>query len=559
MSLLDRYLKKQTFSSYEDFYANCRLTVPEHFNFAFDVLDYYAANEPDRLALLWCNDKDDEEYISFGVLEERVNRTANMLKNLGIGRGDHVLLILKSRPHFWYSILALHKLGAVGVPATHMLMAKDITYRVTLGNLKACICADTGNLLDEFENIDEKSKSILKYRISIGAPREGWLNYDELTAAASPDFPIPPQSEWPANDDIMLLYFTSGTSGFPKMVQHNFIYPLAHIYTAKYWQCVQEGGLHYTEAETGWMKAVWGKLYGQWLCGSAVFIYEHDRFNAADMIKRMAKYKVTTFCAPPTIYRFLIKEDMSQFDFSSIKYCVTAGEPVNPTVCHKFHEMTGLDLHEAFGQTELVVTTANWPWFPPKPGSMGKATPGYRIELHDANDKKVELGEEGELCISVEPTLPPGIFGGYYLDEEQTNAVRHDGFYHTGDLAWQDADGFFWYVGRADDVIKSSGYRIGPFEVESVLMKHPAVLECAVTGVPDPVRGQIVKATIVLAKGHEGTDELKADIQTFVKKNTAPYKYPRAIEFVASLPKTISGKIRRAEIKRLDAIKYSQE
>ena len=557
MSLLDRYLPKQDFESYEDFYANCRINVPEHFNFSFDVLDYYADNEPDRLALLWCDNKDGEEYISFGTLRERVNRTANMLRSLGIGKGDHVLLVLKSHPEFWNCILALHKLGAVAVPATHMLMSKDITYRVTLGNIKACVCTEAGSLLDEFENIDPEAKAILKHRINVGTPREGWIDYASAIAAASPDFPTPPKSEWPANTDVMLLYFTSGTSGFPKMVQHNFAYPLAHIYTAKFWQKVQDGCLHYTEAETGWMKAVWGKLYGQWLCGASVFIYEHDRFNAADMLQRMIKYKVTTFCAPPTIYRFLIKEDLSQYDLSCIKYCVTAGEAVNPTVYHTFLEKTGMKLHEAFGQTELVTTTANWPWDEPKPGSMGKATPGYRLELHDANDKKVELGEEGELCVSVEPTLPPGIFGGYHLDEEQTRAVWHDGFYHTGDIAWQDADGFFWYVGRADDVIKSSGYRIGPVEVESVLMKHPAVLECAVTGVPDPIRGQIVKATIVLTRGYTASDELTKELQQFVKQNTAPYKYPRAIEFVDSLPKTISGKIRRAEIKRRDALKYS--
>lgn len=556
MSLFKKYLNRTSFDSYEDFYENLRINVPEHFNFAFDVLDYYADNEPGKMALIWCDDKDNEKLINFGYLREQVNRTANLLKGLGVEKGDHVILVLKSRYEFWYSILALHKLGAVAVPATHMLMCKDIVYRIKLGNIKACICSDCGELLEQFDEAQKETGDILRIKISVNGTREGWIPYDAALAASSPNFQTPPQSEWAANTDTMLLYFTSGTSGYPKMVQHNFIYPLAHILTAGFWQNVQDGGLHYTEAETGWAKAVWGKLYGQWLGGSTVFVYEHDRFQADDMMSKMIKYKVTTFCAPPTIYRFLIKEDLSKYDMSSLKYCVTAGEPVNPSVYYTFLEKTGLKLHEAFGQTELIVTTGTWPWMEPKPGSMGKPTPGYHIELHNSDDQKVEVGDEGEICIKTDPELPPGIFGGYYLDEEKTASVWHDGFYHTGDVAWQDADGYFWYVGRADDVIKSSGYRIGPFEVESVLMKHPAVLECAVTGIPDAIRGQIVKATIVLARGYEASDELKTEIQKFVKTNTAPYKYPRAIEFVTALPKTISGKIMRNEIKKRDAEKY---
>lgn len=555
MSLLKKYAPVTDFKSYEDFYANFKLNVPEHFNFAFDVLDYYADNEPGRMALVWCDDNGGEEFITFGQLRERVNRTANLLRSLGVEKGDHVLLVLKSRHEFWNCILALHKLGAVAVPATHMLMCKDICYRIKLGNTKACICTDCDSLLEQVDEAQAETNDILKIKISVNGQRDGWIPYDAAIAAMSAIFPTPPKEEWPGNMDIMLLYFTSGTSGFPKMVQHNFIYPLAHILTAVYWQNVKDGGLHYTAAETGWAKAVWGKLYGQWIGGATVFVYDHDRFNAGDMMKKIVKYKVTTFCAPPTIYRFLIKEDLSKYDLSSLQYCVTAGEPLNPEVYNKFLEKSGMKLHEAFGQTELVVTTGTWPWMTPKPGSMGKPTPGYHMELHNAEDKKVEVGEEGELCIRTEPALPPGIFGGYYLDEERTKAVWHDGFYHTGDVAWQDADGFFWYVGRADDVIKSSGYRIGPFEVESVLMKHPAVLECAVTGVPDPVRGQVVKATIVLARGYTANDDLKAEIQQFVKKNTAPYKYPRTVEFVTSLPKTISGKIMRTEIKKMDAEK----
>lgn len=556
MSLLNKYCPRTSFESYEDFYENFKIQIPEHFNFAFDVVDYYADNEPDRTALVWCDDHGGEKFITFAALREQVNKTANLLRGLGISKGDHIMLILKSRYEFWYSIIALHKLGAVAIPATHMLMSKDLCYRIKLGNVKACICTDCDQLLQEVDNAQKETGDILKVKISVNGKRDGWIPYDDATAASSAHFQTPPQCEWAANTDTMLLYFTSGTSGFPKMVAHNFAYPLAHIITSKYWQNVKDGGLHLTVAETGWAKAVWGKLYGQWLCGSAVFVYDHDKFNAASLMEKIAKYRITTFCAPPTVYRFLIKEDMSKFDLSSIEYCATAGEPVNPTVYYKFLELTGLKLHEAFGQTELIATTGTWPWMEPKPGSMGKPSPGYHIELHNADDTKVEVGEEGELCIKVDPELPPGIFSGYYLDPEKTENVWHDGYYHTGDVAWQDADGYFWYVGRADDVIKSSGYRIGPFEVESVLMKHPAILECAVTGIPDPVRGQLVKATIVLTKGYEPSEQLKSEIQQFVKKNTAPYKYPRAIEFVTSLPKTISGKIMRTEIKKRDAMKY---
>lgn len=559
MSILNKYCSKTEFSSYEDFYENLVINVPEHFNFAYDVLDYYADNEPDKLALVWCDDRGGEDFISFKTLQSRVNKTANFLKQLGIQKGDHVLLILRSRHEFWNCILALHKIGAVAVPATNMLMAKDIVYRIKLASIKACICVDHSDLLHQCDLAQSETGDILKLKIVVNGTKEGWIDYQKGIDAQSDVFATPPKDQWPKNDDIMLLYFTSGTSGFPKMVQHNFTYPLAHIITACYWQNVQDGGLHYTVAETGWAKAVWGKLYGQWIGGSAVFVYDHDLFSAAKMMEKIAKYKVTTFCAPPTIYRYLIKENLDKYDLSSIQYWVTAGEAINPIVYQTFLEKTGFKLYEAFGQTELVVTTATWPWLEPKPGSMGKPSPGYTIELLDNEGNKVEVGEEGELCIRTDgDRLPPGIFGGYYLDEDKTQSVWHDGYYHTGDIVWQDADGYLWYVGRADDVIKSSGYRIGPGEVESVLMKHPAVFECAVTGVPDPVRGQIVKATIVLTKNNTPSDELKVEIQQFVKTNTAPYKYPRAIEFVTSLPKTISGKIMRAEIKKQDMERYSE-
>ena len=552
MSLLSKYCPRTEFSSYEDFYENFHIVVPEHFNFSFDVLDYYADKEPERLALVWCDDHGGEEFIHFGELRDRVNRTANLLREHGVGKGDHVMLLLKSRHEFWNVMLALHKLGAVAVPATHTLTNKDLTYRIQLGSIKACICYDNASLLDEVDEAQRATGDILKLKISVAGRREGWVSYEEALANSSPVFPTPPKTEWPSNHDIMLLYFTSGTSGLPKMVQRDFAYPLAHIITAGFWQNVQEGGLHFTVAETGWMKAVWGKLYGQWLCGSAIFVYDHEYFNAPNMMSKIAKYKVTSFCAPPTVYRFLIKEDFTKYDFSSVKYCVTAGEPMNTAVYERFEALSGLKLHEAFGQSETVVTTAIWPWMEPRPGSIGKPTPGYRLELLDAQGEPVADGEEGEICIRVDGELPPGIFGGYYLDPERTASVRHDGFYHTGDVAKRDADGFLWYVGRNDDVIKSSGYRIGPYEVESVLMMHPAILECAVTGVPDPRRGQLVKATVVLANGFEPSDVLKEELQHFVQKQTAPYKYPRVIVFVDSLPKTISGKIMRGEIQKQD-------
>lgn len=547
--LLSKYLNRTDFKSYDDFYQNLKITAPEHFNFAYDVVDVYAEHDPDRLAIVWCDDHGNEDFISFGDLRQRSNRCANYFRSLGIGRGDHVMLILKGRHEFWPCLLALHKLGAVAIPATHMLKDHDIIYRIQLAAIKAVVCVTSDDLLEQVDSAQRQTGDTLKIKISVGCSRDGWKDYDAAMPEQSTSFPPLPFTERPLNNDIMLLYFTSGTSGFPKMVQHGFAYPLAHILTAHYWQNTRDGGLHYTVADTGWAKAVWGKIYGQWLSGSAVFVYDQERFSAQALMAKVAQYKVTTFCAPPTIYRFLIKEDLSHYDLSELKYCVVAGEPLNPEVYHRFLEKTGIRLMEAYGQTELVVTTATWPWMEPKPGSMGRPSPGYDIELHDLDDKPVEIGEEGELVIKTANARPPGIFGGYYQDPDMTSGVWHDGFYHTGDVAWQDPDGYLWYVGRADDVIKSSGYRIGPFEVESVLMQHQAVLECAITGAPDPTRGQVVKATVVLAKGYIASDDLKSELQQFVKNATAPYKYPRIIEFVDALPKTISGKIRRVEIR----------
>ena len=549
MNLLDRFLVKTAFTSYEDFRDHFALRVPERFNFAFDVVDVYAREAPEKRALVWCNDAGEDRTFTFADMKAASDRAAGFFKALGIGKGDRVMLVLKGRYEFWFCMLALHKLGAAAIPATHMMKTHDIVYRIERATIRMVVAANDAELAGYIDAAQAETGSILTTKVLVGGARPGWHDFDRGLAEATPFAGDRDSAEAPANDDTMLLYFTSGTTGMPKMVRHDFLYPLAHILTAGYWQCVQDDGLHYTVADTGWAKAVWGKIYGQWLSGSAVFVYDQERFSAPALMAKVAQYKVTTFCAPPTIYRFLIKEDLSHYDLSELKYCVVAGEPLNPEVYHRFLEKTGIRLMEAYGQTELVVTTATWPWMDPKPGSMGRPSPGYDIELHDLDDKPVEVGEEGELVIKTAAALPPGIFGGYYKDPDMTSGVWHDGFYHTGDVAWQDPDGYLWYVGRADDVIKSSGYRIGPFEVESVLMQHPAVLECAITGAPDPTRGQVVKATVVVAKGFNASDDLKSELQQFVKNATAPYKYPRIIEFVDALPKTISGKIRRVEIR----------
>ncbi len=553
MSVLSQYLERVDFDSYEDFYANFHLNIPDHFNFSYDVVDWYARHEPDRPALIWCDDSTDDLVITFRQLMERTNQAANLLRAHGVGRGDAVLLVMKSRHEFWPAILACHKLFACAIPGTHMLREHDLTYRFEKGRIKAVMAVHSDTLMDEIDKAQALTGDILKVKISISGPRDGWVDYQREIVQQPTEFDAPPREERNANTDPMLIYFTSGTSGQPKMVAHNYTYALAHVITAKYWQCCEDGGIHYTVADTGWGKAVWGKLYGQWLSGSTVFVYDYEKFDADKMLRKMARYHITTFCAPPTVFRFLIKEDLSRYDLSSIHYAVTAGEPLNPEVYTRFYEKTGIHLREAFGQTETVVTAANWPWFAPKPGSMGKPSPGYVIDLLDGDGHPAEVGDEGEMCLRTTPQPPPGLFIGYHRDEEMTRSRWHDGHYHMGDMAWKDEEGFLWFVGRADDVIKTSGYRVGPFEVESVVMQHPAVLECAITGVPDPVRGQVIKATIVLARGYDQGDALKKEIQEFVKENTAPYKYPRVIEFVAELPKTISGKIRRTEIRAQQA------
>lgn len=521
-----------------------------YYNFAYDIVDRIARENPQKLAMVWCNEAGDEKYITFADMKENSDNAAAYFMSLGIRKGDAVMLILKRHYEWWYCMMALHKIGAIAISATNQLMTKDIIYRVNAASVKAIVCTPDGHVSDLVDEA-QKDTETLKIKIMVRQKKEGWLSFEEGMANA-PAFVPPTGEDRPKADEIMLMYFSSGTTGMPKMVAHNHYYSLAHIPTAVYWHNVDPDGLHLTVSETGWGKAVWGKLYGQWIAETAVFVFDFDRFNADEMLKRIEKYKVTTFCAPPTIYRFLIKEDLSRFDLSSIKYCTTAGEALNPEVFNRFKEITGIRIFEGFGQTETTLCLLTATWMEPKPGAMGKPSPAYDVDIVDENGNSVEPGQVGEIVIRIDKEKPTGLMIGYYRDEERTSQAMRDGLYHTGDTAWRDEDGFFWYVGRVDDIIKSSGYRIGPFEVESVIMEHKAVLECAVTGIPDPVRGQVVKATIVLARGYEPSEELKKEIQEYVKAHTAPYKYPRVIEFVPELPKTISGKIRRTEIRAKD-------
>lgn len=527
------------------------LNIPDDYNFAYDIVDEMARLEPNKTAMVWCNTKGEERVFTFADMKRYSDKTANFFKSLGIKKGDMVMLVLKRHYEFWFSILALHKIGAIAIPATVQLTAHDFQYRFNLASVKAIVCTAEGETADSVDEAQKTSPS-LKIKIIARGKKDGWFSFTEGMEAASENWTRPQGDGAVKASDYMLMYFTSGTSGMPKLVAHDYSYSLAHILTAKHWLNVSPDGLHLTVAETGWGKAAWGKLYGQWIMESAIFVYDFDRFNAEDLLSKMEKYRVTTFCAPPTIYRFFIKEGMEGFDLSSLKYAATAGEALNPEVFKKFYEYTGLKLMEAFGQTELTVLVGNLRGMEPKPGSMGKPSPLYEVHLLDEDGNEVPNGEVGEICVKTTGGKQPGLFLGYYKDPQRTESVWHDGFYHTGDTAWRDEDGYFWYVGRTDDVIKSSGYRIGPFEIESVLMEHPAVLECAITAAPDPVRGQVVKATIVLTKNYKPSDELAQELKDFVKHQTAPYKYPRIIEFVDELPKTISGKIRRVALRNKD-------
>ena len=549
--MLKRFVSKVDFNSYEDFMENFRIIVPENFNFGYDVVDEAAAANPDKIALVWCDDKGGEKVFTFGQLKHFSDKTANFFSSLGIRKGDPVMLVLKRRFEFWFCILALHKIGAIAIPATHLLTPKDIVYRNNAADIKMIVSVSDEIVIRHIEESEAQSPS-LALKILVGGSRAGWLDFKAEIERAPEFFPRPLGDSATSNSDIMLLYFTSGTTGMPKMVQHDFTYPLGHILTAKYWQNVQEDGLHLTVADTGWAKAVWGKIYGQWIAGCAVFVYDYERFEPRKLLSVLVKYGITSFCAPPTIYRFLIKEDLSKYRFNKLKYCAIAGEPLNPEVYAQFLKATGIRLMEGYGQTESTVAIGTFPWLEPKPGSMGKPSPRYDIDLLNDDGKACDVGEEGQIVVRTGKGMPVGMFGGYYRDAELTTAVWHDDIYYTGDMAWRDEDGYYWFVGRADDLIKSSGYRIGPFEVESALIEHPAVIECAITPVPDALRGQVVKASIVLAKGYIAGEELAHELQAHVKKVTAPYKYPRIIEFVSELPKTISGKIRRVAIREKD-------
>ncbi len=550
--MLDKYLTQTQFCSQADFNANFRINIPDNFNFAYDIVDAWAEKEPDKKALCWTNDKGAHRDFTFSEIKEQSDRTAAYFQSLGIGHGDMVMLILKRRFEFWFSIIALHKLGAVCIPATHLLTHKDIIYRNNAADIKMIVAVGEEEVITHVNRAISHSPS-LRMVVSIGEiVPEGWHDFHAGIESASA-FIRPDNVN--DNDDISLMYFTSGTTGNPKMVAHDFTYPLAHIITASYWHNVGEESLHLTLADTGWGKAVWGKLYGQWIAGCNVFVYDFDKFTPVDVLTMIEKHKITSFCAPPTVFRFLIREDLTQYDISSLKYCTIAGEALNPKVYEEFLNLTGIRLCEGFGQTETTLTIGTYPWVEPKPGSMGIVNPQYKVDLLTPDGRSAEAGEQGQIIIRLnEGEKVLGLFKEYYRDSERTHEAMHDGIYYTGDVAWRDEDGYFWFVGRADDVIKSSGYRIGPFEVESALMTHPAVVECAITGVPDDIRGQIVKATIVLGKDYKSKagDSLVTEIQEHVKSVTAPYKYPRIIEFVEELPKTISGKIRRVEIREKD-------
>lgn len=549
--MLERFVKQTQFTSQEDFIKNFRIEVPENFNFGYDVVDAWAAEDPDKEAILWTNDKGECIHFSYADLKKYTDQTASYFQSLGIGHGDKVMLILKRRYEFWYSIIALHKLGAVVIPATHLLTKKDIVYRCNAASIKMIVVAGEEVITKHVIDAMPDSPTVEKL-VSIGPDiPEGFLDFHKGIDNAAP-FVRPEHVN--TNDDISLMYFTSGTTGEPKMVAHDFTYPLGHIVTGSFWHNLHKDSLHLTIADTGWGKAVWGKLYGQMIAGATVFVYDHEKFTPADILQKIHDYHITSLCAPPTIYRFLIREDLSKYDLSSLEYCTTAGEALNYSVYETFLKITGIRLMEGFGQTETTLTLATFPWMEPKPGSMGVPNPQYEIDLIKPDGRSAEDGEQGQIVVRTNHGKPLGLFKEYYRAPELTHEAWHDGVYYTGDVAWRDEDGYYWFVGRADDVIKSSGYRIGPFEVESALMTHPAVVECAITGVPDEIRGQVVKATIILAKDYKDKagDALIKELQDHVKRVTAPYKYPRVIEFVDELPKTISGKIRRVEIRQKD-------
>ncbi len=562
MPLYEAYVgrHRDDFATLEDLQKNYKLNYPDDFNFSYDCLDRLAAETPKARAMVWVDNSGNSRTFTFADMKRLTDKTANWFVSQGVKKGDMVMLVLGRGHQFWYALLALHKVGAVAVPATTLLTEKDFVYRLNAAGIKMVVATGDGDVTRQIDAALPQCPTVtLKAVIRRENPTGGWLDFDRGTAEASDVFVRP--AEHNKATDLMLMAFSSGTTGYPKMVAHDYAYPLGHILTGCFWHRCEEGGLHFTISDTGWLKSLWGKLYGQWLAGCAVLTYDFDKFSAPDILDKVAQHKVTTFCAPPTMYRYIIKEDLKKWDLSSLRHVTTAGEALNPEVYSNFYRQTGLKIFEGFGQSETTICCFTVsPWMQPRLGSMGLPCPGYRMVVCDEDGREVGAGVTGEICIRTDEEgggKPAGQFPGYYKDEAGTARVWHDGLYHTGDTAYRDEMGFLWYVGRTDDVIKSSGYRIGPFEVESALMEHPAVLECAVTGVPDPDRGFAVKATVVLSQGFTGSDQLTKELQAHVKKVTAPYKYPRIVEYVENLPKTISGKIRRVEIRQQDAEKQA--
>ncbi len=552
--ILKQYCPRIEFDSYEDFLENFRIDVPETFNFGFDVVDEWARVEPDKRALLWVDDAGEERSFTFTDISRLSNKAANAFRRMGIGKGDVVMAILRRRWEYWVVAVALAKLGAIIIPASLQLTTKDVTYRVNSAQAKAIVCVDDPYVISQVEGALPQVPT-LQDLVIVAGQREGWTSFDAMIEAESDVFARPVGEAGVTSKDIMLIYFTSGTTGNAKAVEHTFAHPLGHIITARYWQQVQEDQLHMSVTDSGWAKFGWGKIYGQWICGATIFAYDMEKFVPAKLLQKIQDYQLTTFCAPPTMYRFMLQEDVAAYDLSSVQNFATAGEPLNAEVTIQWERLTGKKIREGFGQTEGPVLLATFPWVESKPGSMGKPSPLLNVKLLDDDGMEVPDGEEGAICVTgLKESYPPGLFVGYYNNPEATQAAVGGDVYNLHDMAWRDSDGYCFFVGRNDDVIKCSGYRIGPFEVESALIEHPAVVECAVTAAPDPVRGKVVKASVILAEGYEPSEELVKELQDHVKHTTAPYKYPRIVEFVDDLPKTIGGKIKRKQIRNEDGI-----
>ncbi|PWM52452.1 MAG: acetyl-CoA synthetase [Clostridiales bacterium] len=552
--MLEKFLPRQEFDSYEDFKANYTVNIPENFNFGFDIVDGWAEENGSHRALVWCDDDGNEKTFTFAEMSRLSNQAANYFKSLGLKKGSVAMLILRQRWEYWICATALIKLGVIFIPGTLQLTKKDIVYRANAAKAEMIICVDDDYVINQVEAAKAEMPSVNYFLLVNEKEREGWLSFNKQFKEFSDTLERPTGEDAPKNTDIMQMYFTSGTTGMPKSVCHNYIHPLGHIVTAKYWQQVQENKLHLSVTDSGWAKFGWGKIYGQWICGATIFAHDYIRFDAKKLLSVIEKYRITTFCAPPTMYRFMLQEDVASYDLSSVANWCTAGEPLNAEVFNRWLALTGGKIRTGFGQSEGSVLIADFPWVEPIPGALGKPSPIYDLQLWNSDGEPCERGEEGEIVICDVINHPPvGLFVGYYNDPENTEQALGSGNYNLKDVAWCDNDGYYWFVGRHDDVIKCSGYRIGPFEVESALIEHPAVLECAVTAVPDPIRGQVVKATIVLTKNYSPSPELVKELQNHVKKATAPYKYPRVVEFVNELPKTIGGKIKRAQIRKADA------